>query len=130
MANESVWRARFLELLQERAECFGEFTWMILNVSNQRGVPDVWVHLAEGKKRACALLEFKKGKGEVSKAQRIRMAGLREKGVLTRVVRLRNHQEARFEIWSGTDVGLMEPVVTWEQLAQDLITWLRNFPEN
>lgn len=99
MANESTWRDRFLKLCFERAQARGhKFVWLVLNVSNQRGVPDTLIHLHKGgAQRGCAFVEFKKGRAVVRPIQKARILGFDNNGVRAYVVRLLNREEAVIE---------------------------------
>ena len=136
MAGESAWRDRFLRKCKEHAEQRGElFTWLVLNVSMQRGVPDTWIHWAHKPQdlgpieRASAMLEFKKGKGVVSAAQRVRMVGFEALGVKTCVVRLLNNDEALLEYVDEIKGGyIMVPFgvrASWESWIERLFYWLQ-----
>lgn len=130
MPRENTWRDQFLQVMQERATARGwRFAWLVLNVVNQRGVPDTWVHLyaPEYNKRSCALLEFKTGKGVVSAAQKARLAGFDDLGVHAYVVRLKNRDEATLHYYDDnlTCFDVWPASCAWEELARRILEIMR-----
>lgn len=125
MARENTWRDRFLMRLAALCEQRGwKLVWYVLNVANQRGVPDTFVHVHRGgSNRGCGLFEFKKGRGTTTPAQKVRLNGLDKAGVVCGVIRLLNVDEGSFEIVDECDSRyVMLPVfdrpVTWNKLAE------------
>lgn len=128
MPNESAWRDRFLFTLREVAKKQQVVvTHLILNVSNQRGVPDTWVHFYSTERgvRSSALLEFKKGRGLISEVQKARIVGLSAVGVYAGVIRLLDAKTAMLETITQVDTNFRVLPLTdreqWADLAVELI---------